>query len=106
MQSNRARLPAWFGPEAVWSFAGHFPLAFLAEGRVPAAGYSALLFRPCSGVSLPKPDFTHANANRQSLGRFDGRAAVGVERYERIEVMATSRERTVCHKAIPAVNSS
>jgi len=75
-----------------------FPLAFLAEGRVPAAGYSVLVLCPCSGIPIPRPDFTHANANRQSLGRFDGRAAVSVERYERIEVIGSSRGPTVCHR--------
>ena len=60
--------------------AGHFPLAFLAEGPIPAAGYSGLAFRPGSGSCQFEPDSTHAPANRISLGRIDGRAAVSVER--------------------------
>ena len=75
--------------------AGHFPLAFLAEGPIPAAGYSGLIFRPCPGSCRWEPDSTHATANRKSLGRIDGRAAVSVERYVRIEFMGSSKQGAV-----------
>ena len=79
MRPNRATNAARRDSEPLCgAVAGHFPLAFLAEGPIPAAGYSGLAFRPCSGSCQFEPDSTHANANRKSLGRLDGRAAVAL----------------------------
>src|SRR6516164_7814359 len=67
-------------------------------GPGPAAGYCDLDFTLCSGICRPEPERTHATANRQSLGRFDGRAAVSVERWVRIEVMGSSKSgECLCH---------